>query len=79
MLKGQRPAIRPPAVRAQRARSLYTLICELPGQTLYQLEQHVGVSHGTFASLIGQLDIYGYLVFEDERGRLYPFDNIGSR
>ncbi|NOZ29926.1 MAG: winged helix-turn-helix domain-containing protein [Chloroflexi bacterium] len=52
---------------------MYEMICQRPGIKSAELARLLGVSRSTIARRLPSLEEAGYLLYEDDRGRLWPF------
>lgn len=60
---------------------LYRLLNDTPGQTQAQLARAVKprVHPSTIARCLPAMEHFGYLLWEDERGKLYPYRIRGAQ
>ena len=59
--------------------SLYEVIRSYPGERPGALAEEVGLSRSEVMRLLPSMNDSGYLLFEDERGGLWPFPKGGGK
>lgn len=55
-----------------RLAELYDLICAHPGNSSYWYAKRIGVPKTNMGRVLASAELLGYLLAEDDRGRLYP-------
>jgi DNA-binding IclR family transcriptional regulator len=53
---------------------MHQALLEHPGQSLHELARQFGVPASTILRRLPGMAEAGYLLYEDDRGKLYPFD-----
>ena len=52
--------------------TLYQLVCRQPGNRAHWYALRIGVQPTNIARVLASAELLGYLLAEDDRGRLYP-------
>lgn len=58
---------------------MYRVVQRRPGISLRALARELGVQPSTVQRRLPSLEEAGYLLWEDDRGRLWPFDERSGR
>jgi hypothetical protein len=62
------------SVNSKTVDIIFKAIRENPGNTTYGIGKIIGKTHTQVQCMLPSLDFHGMLIYEDEKGRLYPYE-----
>ena len=63
-------------VNAERMEAIYETVRVYPGERAGSLARLLGVSRSTMSRTLASMEREGFLLFEDERGGLWPYRKL---